>query len=139
MPVSGYFEWVRREVVCVIVRRRHPAGPAVPSAVPYEVRRLGNEPSKSPRTMNPPSHDGYRIRKVTIALPASGGQGARVDGMVSVSEPLKVSSSSKGPKMLSGPQSAVGTGVPFSPVMGITDRRHTKRDLLQSRHTYGTR
>jgi hypothetical protein len=39
--------------VCVIVRRRHPAGPAVPSAVPYEVGRIGNEPSKSPRTMYP--------------------------------------------------------------------------------------
>ena len=41
------------KVACVIVRRCHPAGPAVPSAVPYEVGRLGNEPSKSPRTMYP--------------------------------------------------------------------------------------
>jgi putative SOS response-associated peptidase YedK len=53
VPVDGFYEWVRREVVCVIVRRHHPAGPAVPSAVPYEVRRIGNEPSKSPRTMYP--------------------------------------------------------------------------------------
>ena len=53
VPVDSFYEWVRREVVCVIVRRRHPAGPAVPSAVPYEVGRVGDEPSKSPRTMYP--------------------------------------------------------------------------------------
>jgi putative SOS response-associated peptidase YedK len=53
VPVDNFYEWVRREVVRVIVQRRHPAGPAVPSAVPYEVRRLGNEPSKSPRTTYP--------------------------------------------------------------------------------------
>src|ERR1700737_1682891 len=53
VPVDNFYEWVRREVVCVIVRRRHPAGPAVPSAVPYEVGRVGDEPSKSPRTMYP--------------------------------------------------------------------------------------
>ena len=53
IPVSGYYEWVRHEVACVIVRRRHPAEPAVPSAVPYEVGRIGNESSKSPRTMYP--------------------------------------------------------------------------------------
>ena len=104
IPVSGYFEWVRREVVCVIVWRLHPAGPAVPSAVPYEVRRLGNEPSKSPRTMypavarrvsNPQGDDiSASIRRT----------GARVDGMVSVCEPPKVSSSMNGPKMLSGPK-----------------------------------
>ncbi len=41
------------KVVCVIVRRRYSTGPAVPSAVPYEVGRLGNESSKSPRTMYP--------------------------------------------------------------------------------------
>jgi hypothetical protein len=50
---DSFYEWVRREVVCVIVRRSHPAGPAVPSAVPYEVGRIGNAPSKSPRTMYP--------------------------------------------------------------------------------------
>jgi putative SOS response-associated peptidase YedK len=53
VPFDCFYEWVRREVVCVIVRRRHPAGPAVPSAVPYEVGRFGDEPSKSPRTMYP--------------------------------------------------------------------------------------
>ena len=39
VPVDNFYEWVRREVVCVIVRRRHPAGPAVPSSV--YVRALG--------------------------------------------------------------------------------------------------
>src|SRR5271163_335557 len=53
VPLDNFYEWVRREVVCMIVRRRHPAGPAVPSAVPYEVGRVGNNPSKSPRTMYP--------------------------------------------------------------------------------------
>jgi hypothetical protein len=48
---DGFYEWVRHEVACVIVRRRHPTEPAVPSAVPYEEGRTGNEPSKSPRTM----------------------------------------------------------------------------------------
>ena len=139
IPVSGYYEWVRREVVCVIVRRRHPAEPAVPSAVPYEVRRFGNEPSTSPRRMYPTV-----LRRVSNLqgddISASIRRtGARVDGTVSVSKPLKVSSSMKGPKMLSGPRSAVGTGAPFSPVMGNTGRRHMKRDLLQSCHTHGTR
>jgi hypothetical protein len=46
VPLDNFYEWVRREVACVIVRRRHPAGPAVPSAVPYEVGRVGNNPSK---------------------------------------------------------------------------------------------
>jgi putative SOS response-associated peptidase YedK len=53
IPADGFYEWVRREVACVIVRRHHPAEPAVPSAVSYEVGRIGNESSKSPRTMNP--------------------------------------------------------------------------------------
>jgi putative SOS response-associated peptidase YedK len=53
VPADNFYELARREVVCVIVRRRHPAGPAVPSAVPYEVGRIGNEPSKSPGTMYP--------------------------------------------------------------------------------------
>ena len=104
IPVSGYYEWVRREVVCVIVRRRHPAGPAVPSAVPYEVRRLGNEPSKSPRTMYPAvSRRMLKLQGNDISASIRR-TGARVDGMVSVSKPLKVSSSMKGPKMLSGPE-----------------------------------
>jgi len=34
VPVSGYYEWVRPEVVPMIVRRGHTTGPAVPSAVP---------------------------------------------------------------------------------------------------------
>jgi putative SOS response-associated peptidase YedK len=51
VPADGFFEWVRHEVACVIVRRRHPTEPAAPSAVPYEEGRIGNEPSKSPRTM----------------------------------------------------------------------------------------
>jgi len=41
----------RHEVARMIVRRSHPTGPAVPSAVPYEVGRRGNEPSRSLRTM----------------------------------------------------------------------------------------
>jgi hypothetical protein len=60
IAADGFYEWVRHEVVRVIVRRIHPAGPAVPSAVKKE------------------------------------------------------------PKMLSGFRSAVGTGAPFTPVMGIT-------------------
>jgi len=53
VPADGFYEWVRHEVACVIVRRRQPTEPAVPSAVSYEVGRLGNESSKSPRTMYP--------------------------------------------------------------------------------------
>jgi hypothetical protein len=53
VPADGFYEWVRREVACVIVRRHHPAEPAVPSAVSYEVGRFGNGLSKSPRTMYP--------------------------------------------------------------------------------------
>jgi putative SOS response-associated peptidase YedK len=87
IPGGGWFEWLRHEVACVIVRRSHPAEPAVPSAVPYEVWRSGNGPSKSPRTMQPPSQDGCRTRERTACLPASRRVGARVDGMVSVSEP----------------------------------------------------
>ncbi|WP_255398992.1 SOS response-associated peptidase family protein, partial [Nitrosovibrio sp. Nv6] len=37
IPAGGWFEWLRHEVACVMVRRSHPAEPAVPSAVPYEV------------------------------------------------------------------------------------------------------
>ena len=44
IPSGGWYEWLRHEVACVIVRRSHPAEPAVPSAVPYEVWRSGNEP-----------------------------------------------------------------------------------------------
>ena len=102
VPADNFYEWVRREVVCVIVRRRHPAGPAVPSAVPYEVGRVGNNPSKSPRTMYPANYDGHRNRKGTVLLPASGRIGARVDGKVSASKPLKVSLRKKEPKVLSG-------------------------------------
>ncbi len=104
IPASGYYEWVRREVVCVIVRRRHPAEPAVPSAVPYEVRRFANGPSKSPRTMYPTvlrRVSNPRGDDISASIRRTG---ARVDGTVSVSKPLKVSSSMKGPKMLSGPQ-----------------------------------
>src|SRR5215467_834504 len=32
VPANGFYEWVRHEVVCVIVRRRHPTEPAAPSA-----------------------------------------------------------------------------------------------------------
>ncbi len=53
VPGDGFFEWVRHEVACVIVRRRQPTEPAVPSAVSYEEGRIGNESSKSPRTMYP--------------------------------------------------------------------------------------
>ena len=87
IPAAGWYEWLRHEVACVIVRRSHPAEPAVPSAVPYEVWRSGNGPSKSPWTMQPPSQDGCWTRKRTACLPASRRVGARVDGMVSVSEP----------------------------------------------------
>jgi len=51
IPADGFYEWVRHEVACVTVRRAHSFGPVVSSAVPYEVGRLGNEWSKSPRTM----------------------------------------------------------------------------------------
>src|SRR5262249_32569028 len=64
------------------------------------VRRSGNGPSKSPRTMNPTVSRRSNLRGDDI--PASIRRiEARVDGMVSVSKPLKVSSSSKGPKVLS--------------------------------------
>jgi hypothetical protein len=53
VPADGFYEWVRHEVACVIVRRHRPAEPAVPSAVSYEVGRIGNESSKSPRIMYP--------------------------------------------------------------------------------------
>lgn len=95
IPASGWYEWVRHEVAVVIVRRVHPAGPAVPSAVPYEVRRRGNEPSNSPRTMYPPSRDGYRDREGSMSLPASRRQGPRVDGMVSISKSPQVSSTNE--------------------------------------------
>jgi hypothetical protein len=95
---------VRREVVCVIVRRRHPAGPAVSSAVPYEVRRFGNVPSKSPRTMYPAVSRRVSNPQGDDISASIRRTGARVDGMVSVSKPPKVSSSMKGPKMLSGPE-----------------------------------
>ena len=139
IPVSGYYEWVRREVVCVIVRRRQPAEPAVPSAVPYEVRRLGNDPSKSPRTMYPAVS--RRVSKlqgddISASIRRTG---ARVDGMVSVSKPLKVSSSMKGPKMLSGSEVRSVRVFHSHPSWATHDRRHMKRDLLQSCHTYGTR
>jgi len=53
VPADGFYEWVRHEVACVIVRRRQPTEPAVPLAVSYEEGRIGNESSKSPRTMYP--------------------------------------------------------------------------------------
>jgi hypothetical protein len=62
-----------------------------------------------------------------------------VDGMVSVSKPLKVSSSMKGPKMLSGSEVRSVRVFHSHPSWAIHDRRHMKRDLLQSCHTYGTR
>ena len=37
VPADGFFEWVRHEVACVIVRRAPPTGPAIPLAVLYEV------------------------------------------------------------------------------------------------------
>ena len=38
LPADGFFEWVRHEVACVIVRRAPPpTGPAIPLAVLYEV------------------------------------------------------------------------------------------------------
>ena len=44
IPSGGWYEWLRHEVACVIVRRSHPAEPAVPSAVPYEVWRSRQRP-----------------------------------------------------------------------------------------------
>ena len=86
IPASGFYEWVRHEVVCVIVWQSHLAGPAVPSAVPYEVERLGNEPFKSPRTTYPAVL--RRMSKPRGAdISASIRRiGARVDGKVSVCE-----------------------------------------------------
>ncbi len=37
IPADGFYEWVRHEVACVIVRRAPPIGPAIPLAVLYEV------------------------------------------------------------------------------------------------------
>jgi len=34
IPANAFYEWVRPEVVPMIVRRGHTTGPAVPSAVP---------------------------------------------------------------------------------------------------------
>ena len=48
VPINGFYEWVRREVVCVIVRRSHPAGPAVPSVRrPRILDRVGADFSRS--------------------------------------------------------------------------------------------
>jgi len=53
LPGDAIYEWVRPEVVPMIVRRGHATGPAVPSAVPQEVRRAGDGPLRSPPTMYP--------------------------------------------------------------------------------------
>jgi putative SOS response-associated peptidase YedK len=37
IPADGFYEWVRHEVACVIVRRAPPTGSAIPLAVLYEV------------------------------------------------------------------------------------------------------
>lgn len=87
VPADGYYEWVRHEVAYVIVWQSHLTRPAVPSAVPYEVGRIGNKPSKSPRTMYLPPQGGHPTRERTMALSASRRLGARVNGMVSESEP----------------------------------------------------
>ncbi len=73
VPIGGWYEWLRHEVACVIVRRSHPAEPVVPSAVPYEVWRFGNGPSKSPRTMQPPSQDGSGLARGRHACQHQGG------------------------------------------------------------------
>jgi hypothetical protein len=56
------------KAVCVIVRRDFTSRvePAVPSAVPYEVRRGGNDPSKSLRTTYPTVRDGHRNREEEV-------------------------------------------------------------------------
>lgn len=51
IPANGFYEWLRHESRMCDCPAAHPAGPAVPSAVPYEVGRRGNKSSKSPRTM----------------------------------------------------------------------------------------
>jgi len=51
IPASGFYEWLRHESRMCDCPAAHPAGPAVPSAVPYEVWRRGNKSSKSPRIM----------------------------------------------------------------------------------------
>jgi putative SOS response-associated peptidase YedK len=84
---DGFYEWLRHEVACVVVWRSHPARPAVPSAVPYEVWRRGNESSKSPRTMYlAVGNDGCLNREGKTYLPASRRTEARVGGKVSKCE-----------------------------------------------------
>lgn len=51
VPASGFYDWVRHVSRMHDCPAAHPAGPAVPSAVPYEVGRRGNKSSKSPLTM----------------------------------------------------------------------------------------
>jgi len=67
---------LRHEVAGVIVWRDEIlTRPAVPSAVPYEVRRRGNGPSKSPRTTNPPPSGGHSNREARVHRQASCGAG----------------------------------------------------------------
>ena len=49
--------------------------PAVPSAVSYELRRRGNEPSKALGQCIPQPTGWHRNREATVYLPASGGAG----------------------------------------------------------------
>ena len=72
----GVRRGLRHEVAGMIVwRDTIPTRPAVPSVVPYEVRRRGNGPSKSPRTTYPPPSGGHWNREGTVHRQASCGAG----------------------------------------------------------------
>lgn len=87
VPCDGWYEWLRHEVAYKIVRRS--PWPNLPSHRQYPRRygSLGNELSKSPLTMYPPSKDGRRSREKTARLQVPMWVGARVGGMVSICEP----------------------------------------------------
>ncbi|MNF32198.1 putative SOS response-associated peptidase YedK [compost metagenome] len=138
VPSDGWYEWARREVACVIVRRSPPARPAVPSAVPYEVWRVGNKPSRSPLTMQPPPNSGCQNRERKACLRASTRVGARVGGKVSKCESHFTIVNQEGSKDADRARIAVGTGAPFSPVMGIMTAGSQEKPKPLGSYTWNT-
>jgi hypothetical protein len=134
IPANGFYEWVRREVACVIVRRHHPAEPAVPSAVSYEVGRFGNESVQKPS-------DNVSLRRKTGVRSARKGRfcqhrgGAGLGWMAwsvkanfrTYRQETKAASEMRSARML------------HSHPSWARDRRYSRKDLTQSCHTCGTR
>ena len=72
--------YLRQEVARAIVLMpekggERQTGPAVPSAVPYEVRREGNEPSNSPLTTYPRQQAEHQTVRGTVICQHQGGEG----------------------------------------------------------------